>query len=56
MKQKNMTTNEILSHIEDCGGFNNFVHWNKAQIATWVRVNYPCSRYVANNVAFYLNH
>ena len=50
-----MKTNEILSEIESNGGFNNFRHWNRAEIAQWVRANYPCSRYVAKRVAYFLS-
>ena len=49
-----MKTDEILLDIRSNGGFNNWRHWNKKEIAVWVRSNFPCSRYVANKVAKYL--
>jgi len=49
-----MKTDEILRDIWSDGGFNNFNHWTKKEIATWVKANYNCSRYVANRVAEYL--
>ena len=49
-----MKTDEILLEIRSNGGFNNWHHWNKKEIAEWVKSSYPCSRYVANKVAEYL--
>lgn len=49
-----MKTKEILDNIEDNGGFCNLNHWSEKEIAVWVYNNFPCSRYVAKNVAFYL--
>ena len=49
-----MKTTQILAHIRENGGFDNFRNWNKDQIAEWVQAYYDCSKYVANNVATYL--
>jgi len=49
-----MTTQEIISNIEGNGGFDNFNHWDKKEIKTWVKANFPCSDYVAEKVADYL--
>ena len=49
-----MKTKEILNHIEENGGFCNLNHWNKKEIAEYIYSNFPCSRYVAKNVAFNL--
>ena len=49
-----MKTIEILKDIRDNGGFDNFNHWNKKDVAEWVYYNYKCSKYVANKVASYL--
>lgn len=51
MKTKNMTTKEILSNIEENGGFDNFNRWTKTEITEWIISNFPCSKYVAKNVA-----
>jgi hypothetical protein len=49
-----MKTKEILKDIADMGGFDNFRHWNRSEIAVWVRTYFHCSRYIAKNVALYL--
>ena len=49
--KKNMTTDEILLNLKGNGGFNNWHHWNKKEVAEWVKANYPCSSYVAKRVA-----
>lgn len=49
-----MRTNEIIRVIEGNGGFDNFNHWTEKEVAQWVKANYPCSYYVAKNVAKYL--
>lgn len=49
-----MRTNEILSAIDNMGGFNNWRNWDRKEVAAWVKSNFNCSSYVANNVAFYL--
>jgi len=49
-----MKTKEILKYIADMGGFDNFRHWNRSEIAVWVAAYFNCSRYVAKNVALYL--
>ena len=49
-----MKTNEIVRVIEGNGGFDNFNHWTEKEVAQWVKANYPCSYYVAKNVAKYL--
>ena len=49
-----MKTKEILKNIDENGGFCNLNHWNLKEIAEYIHSNFPCSRYVAKNVAFYL--
>lgn len=49
-----MTTKQILNDIKSNGGFDNLNNWNIKEIATWVKTNYNCSYYVANNVSYYL--
>ena len=49
-----MRTQEILDYIDNEGGFDNFNHWNRSEIAVWVRAEFGCSLYVARNVARYL--
>ena len=49
-----MKTKEILKHIDENGGFCNLNHWNLKEIAEYIHANFPCSRYVAKNVAFNL--
>ena len=49
--KKNMTTDEIIITIAGEGGFNNYNHWTKKEVAEWVFENYPCSKYVAKRVA-----
>ena len=46
-----MKTDEILLHISGNGGFNNWRHWNKKEIAVWVRSTFRCLRYVGNRGA-----
>lgn len=48
------TTEQILKHIAENGGFCNLNKWNEKQIAQWIKSSYKCSTYVAKNVAFYL--
>jgi len=50
-----MTTNQILSNINNNGGFDNWQKWNRKEIAEWVFSNFNCSKFVANRVAFYLS-
>lgn len=54
-EDENMRTNEIIREIDENGGFYNFRGWTQKEIAEWVYSNYPCSRYVAKSVAFYLS-
>lgn len=57
MKQLNikvMKTQEILKNIRENGGFNNFRNWNLEEKKEWVKSNFPCSNYVAKNVAYSL--
>ena len=49
-----MKTIEILEIIENNGGFDNFNHWNRQEIAEWVYENFECSKYVADNVSYEL--
>lgn len=49
-----MKTNEIIKNIKGNGGFNNFHHLDKKEVAVWVKENYNCSTYVANKVAEYI--
>ena len=49
-----MKTKEILKNIEENGGFCNFNHWRKKEVADYIYSNFNCSKYVAKNVAFYL--
>lgn len=49
-----MRTNEIIRLIDSEGGFNNWRKWTLKEVAEWVYNNYPCSRYVAMNVARYI--
>lgn len=46
-----MKTEEILDSINSNGGFDNFNHWNRKEIAEWVRSGYNCSYYVSKKVA-----
>lgn len=48
----NMTKTEILSNIRSNGGFDNFQKWNRKEIKQWVKAQFPCSDYVANEVSF----
>ena len=48
---ENMRTQEIVAEINGNGGFDNFNHWSKKEVAEWVKANYPCSSYVAEKVA-----
>lgn len=45
-----MTTKEILKSINEEGGFNNWRNWSAKDCAEWIKANYDCSHYVANNV------
>lgn len=49
-----MKTMEVLQNIRGNGGFDNFRHWSKKEVAEWVYNNYDVSKYVANKVASYL--
>jgi len=46
-----MKTKEILENIESNGGFDNFNHWNRREVAEYIKSNFNCSFYVAKNVA-----
>lgn len=46
-----MRTEEILTLINESGGFDNFNHWSEKEVAQWVRSNYNCSYYVSIKVA-----
>lgn len=41
----------IISDIESNGGFDNFNHLNKNEIADWVMANYYCNKRIALKVA-----
>jgi hypothetical protein len=45
------TTKQVVSEIENQGGFTNFNNWNKKEIAEWVFANCNCSKYVAKQVS-----
>jgi len=49
-----MTTTQIITDINSNGGFCNLNNWNRKEISQWVKANYNCSYYVANNVSFKL--
>jgi hypothetical protein len=49
-----MKTNEILKNINSNGGFCNMNNWTRKEKAEWVKANFHCSNYVANNVSYYL--
>jgi hypothetical protein len=49
-----MNTKQILDAINSNGGFYKFNNWNRKDIAQWVKANYNCSYYVANNVSYKL--
>lgn len=49
-----MRTNDILKEIFSNGGFSNINNWTQKEIAEYIYNAYNCSKYVANNVAFYL--
>lgn len=51
-----MNTQEILTEIEENGGFDNFNKWTREDIKDWVKANFNCSNYVAKNVAFHLKN
>lgn len=41
----------IICDIESNGGFDNFNHWRKNEIADWVMDNYYCNKRIALKVA-----
>ena len=41
----------IICDIESNGGFDNFNHWRKNEIADWVMANYYCNKRIALKVA-----
>ena len=41
----------IWLEIKNNGGFDNFNHWNKKEVAKWVKTNYHCTMKVAMEVA-----
>lgn len=47
-------TESILLNIRGNGGFNNYNHWSKKEIAEWVKSNFNCSAYIAKRVASYI--
>ena len=47
-----MTKKQIISEINDNGGFDNFNNWSRPDVAIWVMSNFDCSKYVASNVAW----
>jgi len=49
-----MKTKEILRHIKENGGFNNFNNWNRQEIIIWIKTSYNCSSSVANKVYYYI--
>ena len=46
----------IIGDINDNGGFDNFNHWNKIEIATYIKSNYYCTKVVAAKVANIIIH
>lgn len=49
-----MKTQEILKNIRENGGFDNFRNWTRKEKKQWVKANFPCSNYVAENVSYLL--
>ena len=48
---ENMKSDEILKEIRDNGGFANLRKLSREDLINWVSANFPCSQYVACNVA-----
>ena len=46
----------VIYTIEDEGGFDNFNHWNKNEIADWVMANFYCNKKIALKVAAIIIH
>lgn len=46
-----MKTCDVLKLIKEQGGFNNWQHWSKKEVAIWVKANYHCSTYISRKVA-----
>ena len=46
----------IICDIESNGGFDNFNHWRKNEIADWVMANYYCNKRIALKVAAIIIH
>jgi hypothetical protein len=52
LKEKKITKTEILANIRENGGFSNWQHWNRKEIKTWVKWNFDCTDYTANEVSY----
>ena len=54
LKEKKMTKTEILANIRENGGFHNWQNWNRKEIKTWIKWDYGCTDYTANEVSYHL--
>lgn len=46
----------VICAIENEGGFDNFNHWNKNEVADWVMTNFYCNKKIALKVAAIIIH
>lgn len=44
IKEWSWTVDEMISDIEDCGGYDNFDHSSPSEIYQWIKEQYPCTK------------
>ena len=47
-----MKAKQIINHINNNGGFDNWQHWTREQIAEWIMASFDCGRKTANAVSW----
>lgn len=46
----------VICAIENEGGFDNFNHWNRKEVADWIMANFYCNKRIALKVAAIIIH